>query len=152
MISLANRFQGICSNLIERTHQQQKFLFRYTTPATQRIKASFVAFVEGLFGEKAYEHIELPPPLVEDTLLSPYRFCKSYRIREKTGGLEGKRFLKTEIVTRLVNDVSLRLGFQQPLPFKQIKDMFDMCRYDQAWYVNETSAWCMVSVCPVRIC
>lgn len=41
-----------------------------------------------------------------------------------------------------MNDVSARLGYKFPLKMNQITDMFDMCRYDQAWNLEKPSAWC----------
>lgn len=53
---------------MENIYDPEKFLFRYTN--TQRTEASYKAFVEGLFGENAYQHIQVPAPLQNnDTLL-----------------------------------------------------------------------------------
>lgn len=45
-------------------------------------------------------------------------------------------------MTQLVSDVSQRLGYRFPLKVEQVFDIFDMCRYDQAWYVDRPSPWC----------
>lgn len=46
----------------------------------------------------------------------------------------------------MVGDVSLRLGYKFPLKTQQIIDMYDMCRYDQAWHLERPSPWCAVSI------
>lgn len=42
----------------------------------------------------------------------------------------------------MVNDVSQRLGYKFPLKTQQVIDMYDMCRYDQAWTLDKPSPWC----------
>lgn len=41
-----------------------------------------------------------------------------------------------------MSDVSSRLGYKYPLKTQQVLDMFDMCRYDQAWNLESPSPWC----------
>lgn len=45
---------------------------------------------------------------------------------------------------QLVRDVSERLGFNDPLQVSQVLAMHEMCRFDQAWNVDEPSPWCVV--------
>lgn len=47
---------------------------------------------------------------------------------------------------QLVQDVSERLGYKFPLEVKQVLAMFEMCRFDQAWQLDEPSPWCVVSI------
>lgn len=132
-------------NILENIYDQQKFQFRYTN--TQRTEASFKAFVEGLFGENAYRYVKVPPPASNDTLLRPYEQCSTWdKDSAKSTDSEHAKFEKSQIFTQLVNDVSMRLGFKYPLKIDQIEDIFDMCRYDQAWKLDVPSAWCTVSI------
>lgn len=65
---LAINYQRIFPDIMENIYDPKKFLFRYTN--TQRTEASFKAFAEGLFGENAYQHIQVPTPSANnDTLL-----------------------------------------------------------------------------------
>lgn len=65
---LAIHYQRVFPNIMENIYDAKKFAFRYTN--TQRAEASYKAFVEGLFGENAYLHVQVPPPLQNnDTLL-----------------------------------------------------------------------------------
>lgn len=47
---------------------------------------------------------------------------------------------------QVISDVSERLGFKYPLKVNQILDMYEMCRYDQAWHLENASPWCAVSI------
>lgn len=47
---------------------------------------------------------------------------------------------------QLVADVSERLGYKYALDVKQVLAMFEMCRFDQAWQLDEPSPWCVVSI------
>lgn len=64
---LAIRYQQAFPHIMESIYDREKFLFRHTN--TQRTEASFKAFVEGLFGPRAYEHVHVDPPAMNDTLL-----------------------------------------------------------------------------------
>lgn len=46
----------------------------------------------------------------------------------------------------MIGDISQRLGFKFALKVKQVKTIFDMCRYEQAWNLDRPSAWCTVSI------
>lgn len=52
----------------------EKFRFRHTH--TQRTEASYKAFVEGLFGEGASEHVQVAPKTSPDLLLKVN--CRTY--------------------------------------------------------------------------
>lgn len=64
---LALNYQRIFPSVLENIYSPDKFLFQHTK--RQRTEASYKAFVEGLFGENAYEHIKLPPIPEKETLL-----------------------------------------------------------------------------------
>lgn len=64
---LAINYNDIFPTILENIYAQEKFLFRHTK--TQRTEASYKAFVDGLFGENAYNHITLPAQPDQDMLL-----------------------------------------------------------------------------------
>lgn len=64
---LGIRLQRSFPSILENIYDRNKFQFRYTN--TQRTEASYKAFVEGLFGPNAHEHINVQPPPSNDTLL-----------------------------------------------------------------------------------
>lgn len=70
---LAIRYQRSFPSIMENIYDHEKFEFRYTN--TQRTEASFKAFVEGLFGPNAHEHIKVTPPPTNDTLLRVILHC-----------------------------------------------------------------------------
>lgn len=46
-------------------------------------------------------------------------------------------------MSRLVTSVSERLGFVEwPLKMRQVFSMYDMCLYEQAWNLSDSSPWC----------
>lgn len=51
-----------------------------------------------------------------------------------------------QTIKQLVSDVSERLGYKFPLKAEQVLAMYEMCRFDQAWQLDEPSAWCVVSI------
>lgn len=50
--------------------------------------------------------------------------------------------MRSKKVTQLVMDVSDRLGFGHPLKKRQVFDMYEMCMYEQAWNLSDSSPWC----------
>lgn len=65
---LATRLQRSLPQLLPNEYDRDGFHFQHTS--TQRTEASFRAFVEGLFGDGAHEHIDVPQPSGDnDTLL-----------------------------------------------------------------------------------
>lgn len=55
---------------------------------------------------------------------------------------EYNKFISSEIYTTLRKEVSDRLSLQRVLNETEIKLMFDMCRYEKAWYIDDQSTWC----------
>lgn len=64
---LAIHFQSAFPNLLENIYSSQKYQFKYTI--SDRTNDSLKAFLEGLFGDHAYDHIVTPLPVKEDLLL-----------------------------------------------------------------------------------
>lgn len=140
---IGRRFQKIYTNLIDIYYDEKKFLFRHTN--TKRCEESFRAFVEGIFGMDKWKSINLPPAPENDTLLRPYDLCPAWvkqSENKKDEGSEYQKFQKTAIFQDLKSDVSQRLGFKYMLPEKQIDTIWDTCRYEQAWKLDNYSPWC----------
>lgn len=78
--------------------------------------------------------------------------CSAFDKKNSNGGGGGgekseyKKFLKSQTITQLVSDVSQRLGYKFPLKVQQVLDIYDMCRYDQAWNLESPSPWCAVCI------
>lgn len=124
---------------------KQRYLFRHTK--TQRTEASFKAFVEGLFGDGAYNFINAEPEPADDTLLKPYDFCPAYDANKDKNNLpdsELNKFLRSELYIQTLADISTRLGFLYNLSNDQVEAMWDACRYEQAWHLQQYSPWCSV--------
>ncbi|XP_070070518.1 multiple inositol polyphosphate phosphatase 1-like [Drosophila takahashii] len=107
----------------------------------QRTNASFKAFVEGLFGtNNSALAAETPKP---DMLLRPFEKCQNYLdFPYKNEGSEFFKFQHSELYNDTLANISTRLGFDNPLDVTDIKLIYDMCRFDQAWNVESKSAWC----------
>lgn len=138
--SLALDYQHSFKQLINNIYAPSDFLFRVTN--TQRTQATYKAFVSGLFGDGAFEHVKLADTPEKDYLLRPYDQCPKWN--EKIAYDEAKKFEESEIFQKLVKDVSTKLGFKYTLEADQIDDIWDMCRYEQSWKILELSAWCSV--------
>ncbi|KAG5676678.1 hypothetical protein PVAND_006495 [Polypedilum vanderplanki] len=141
---MAIDFQRTFQNVIETRYSREKFKFGYTD--TQRGEASFKAFVEGLFGPNAEARINIPAEGNNSILLRPYESCSKWLKEEemiKDQNSEYSKFMQTDVFKKMLEEVSIRLGYKYTLNAKQIDNMWDMCRYDQAWYLQEPSPWCV---------
>lgn len=147
--SVAANFQGLYPNLLNGHYEPEKYYFRHTK--TQRTKASFQAFAEGLFGTKGYQNITIPIPSDNDTVLKAYDLCPAWAEQsegKKDQNSEYQKFIQSPIYQKLISDVSLKLGFKSALSAKQIDTIWDICRYEQAWDLKGYSAWCAVFTKP----
>jgi multiple inositol-polyphosphate phosphatase/2,3-bisphosphoglycerate 3-phosphatase len=129
--------------VIEARYSRDKFKFGYTN--SQRTEASYKAFVEGLFGPNADQIIDAKPEGNNSILLRPYEMCADWNNQEdkaKDKNSEYFKFQESPIFKKTLEEISTRLGFKYTLNPKQVDTIWDMCRYDQAWYLQDESPWC----------
>lgn len=140
---MAIDYQRTFANVIDFRYSREKFRFGFSN--TQRTEASYKAFVEGLFGPNANQMIDARAENNNSILLRPYEKCTQWITQEDTAQEKNSEYFKfqqTEIFKRMLEEVSTRLGFKYTLNAKQIDTIWDMCRYDQAWYLQDDSPWC----------
>lgn len=160
-------------DLFAKNYSDSTYLFRHSYE--KRTEASYKAFVDGLFGKDAHEYIKLPPKPTKDLLLKvskikiifcyfiliivsnivfflvqPYDHCNASVENSKliTQGLpftENFKFWELPMFKKMIKSVSKRLGFNQPLNETIIKSIWNMCQYEQSWYLQQPAAWCTVS-------
>ncbi|EDW73314.1 uncharacterized protein Dwil_GK17479 [Drosophila willistoni] len=135
----AKLYQRYYPSVLPKPFNDTYYQFRHTD--TQRTTESFKAFAEGLFGENNGAHpVDIPD---RDLLLRPYDYCTSYKENNYKGeGSEYYKYKQSALWNNTKADISRRLGFLYTLEEEDIKLMFDMCRYEQAWQVDRTSVWC----------
>lgn len=78
--------------------------------------------------------------------------CELYRDNiaiQNGNNTEMTKFRETEMFQKLRTDVSMKLGIAsplfQPLDDKTVLNIYEMCRFEKAWYPLKSSAWCAVS-------
>ncbi|XP_034480594.1 multiple inositol polyphosphate phosphatase 1 [Drosophila innubila] len=134
----AKLYQRYYPTVLPSRYNDTYYLFRHTD--TQRTMESFKGFSEGLFGEsKLAAAADIPD---EDLLLRPYDYCKDFKDKNYKGvGSEYHKYRSSNLWNQTMSDIARRLGFKM-MGEEDIKLMFDMCRYEQAWQVDRTSVWC----------
>lgn len=140
---MAIDFQRSFQNLIEPRYSSEKFKFGYTN--LQRTEASYKAFIEGLFGPGADGIVRTDPERNGSILLRPYEFCpefEKHEARAKDNSSEYAKFMLTPVYKKTLEEISIRLGYKYTMSPKQVDTIWDMCRYDQAWYLQDDSPWC----------
>ena len=138
---MAIDFQRTFQTLIEPRYSRDKFKFAFTD--TQRTEGSYKAFIEGLFGPGADRVVNPEPEQVN--LLRPYEKCPEFEMqgeRAKDNSSEYFKFTQTITYKRMLEEVSIRLGYKYTINSKQVDSIWDMCRFDQAWYLQDDSPWC----------
>jgi len=142
-------YKLVFPDLIGNSYSSDKFLFRHTD--YQRTEGSYKAFVEGLFGEGAYNSFTIDPPQNPSMILNPHDQCPAYKenIEVQNGpDTEMTKFRNLEIFRKLRRDVSVRIGYAIP-PFTPIPDLlvlniYEMCRFEKAWFPDKPSGWCAI--------
>lgn len=144
---LAKNYQRIFPNIYPTTYNEQDFLFRYTD--TDRTRDSYVAYIDGLFGRGSENYVKDQKPIGNDTLLKPYTYCplwiqynKGIDNPKNNTDSESYRFEHSLVMKSTIEEVSQRLGFKYTLEAEVVSTMYDMCRFEQAWFVSKPSVWC----------
>lgn len=57
---------------------------------------------------------------------------------------ETRKFEKTDIFTDMIQEIDSRFGFNGSLQIGDAKNIYDICRYQQAWNISAGSPWCSV--------
>lgn len=144
MFYLAKNYQRIFPHIFSSTYNDQDFVFRYSN--TDRTYASYVSYINALFGKGSETYVKDQKPIGNDTLLKPYDYCpmwKEYNNNPKNNtDSETYKFESSPWMKTMLEEVSQRLGFKYTLEAELVKTMYDMCRYEQAWFVSQPSVWC----------
>lgn len=144
--AIAHNYKHYLPNLFQKSYNINHFHFRHTN--TERTRSSFRAFVNELFGESAHKEIDAEMPKNRpDVLLKGYANCPLWRDQKKKlkqSDSEARKFENSNVFQRLITDVDSRLGFNGTLQAKDIKDIYNICRYQLAWQGDQASVWCSV--------
>ncbi|XP_069691317.1 multiple inositol polyphosphate phosphatase 1-like [Periplaneta americana] len=138
---MAQRYKERFPTLLNHSYSKDLFEFRFAN--SQRTTASGFAFVDGLFGTST--RVNLPEPLDDDQLIKPYDTCQKWKreVDENPDTVkEMYDFQDGDIMASLLQNVSLRLGFNTTITIDNVNAMYDGCRFDKAWHVQEISPWC----------
>jgi multiple inositol-polyphosphate phosphatase / 2,3-bisphosphoglycerate 3-phosphatase len=140
---MALDYQRTFQTVFDERYSPEKFKFGYSD--TQRTEASYKAFLEGLFGPNADSIIHTSPEGNNSILLRPYESCPEFDAQSekaKDKDSEYVKFQQTDVYKKAAEAISTRLGYKYVLNAKQIDTIWDMCRFDQAWYLQDESPWC----------
>lgn len=80
-------------------------------------------------------------------MFQPMDLCKIYKdniVTQNGPNTEMTKFRETATFQKLRADVSARLGIGL-LDDNTVLNIYEMCRFDKAWYPLKPSAWCAVS-------
>lgn len=116
----------------------------FQTADTPRAQESVRAFLEGFYGNKM-SAAKMPAPSADvDSLVMPYDKCKSWHdiVHSKQNRREITMFEDGHFMKDMVARVSTRLGFSYNLSLDAVATIYEMCRYEKAWYFQATSVWC----------
>jgi multiple inositol-polyphosphate phosphatase/2,3-bisphosphoglycerate 3-phosphatase len=138
---LAQRFQTYFPTLLPRTYNPNQIIFRRTD--RQRTLATMQAFSDGLFGEGAWQTVQIPEPSNPDPLLRPHDDCPLYTSASNTEVVRGQWQNSAEFQAMLtrIND---KLGLQggQRLSARQTRTMWEICQFEQLWYPERVAPFC----------
>lgn len=144
MFYMAKNYQNIFPNIYSTSYNAEDYVFRYTN--TDRTYDSYVAYINGLFGKGSESYVKDQKVVGNDTLLKPYEYCplwSDYNNSKKNDtNSEIYKYEHSQYMKTMIEEVSQRLGFKYTLEAELVETMYDMCRFDQAWYVSQPSVWC----------
>lgn len=137
---IARRYQAAFPTILSSTYSRNDFLFRSSN--YQRTQFSLQAFADGLFGANGHQDVDFIT-IQPDYLLRAYTMCPLYN--EVVGSLpERDAFREGPEYQQMTLQVSAKLGFHgsHALRNNDVNTLSLICKYEQIWYPNETSALC----------
>lgn len=97
------------------------------------------AFLAGIF------ETDFPEVVEDNRLLRFYDYCQKFddevEENEETF-VESNRFKSSEFFEAMITRVNVKTGMASDL--SQVSLMWDMCRYEKAWFPSDVSPWCSV--------
>ncbi|KAI9563599.1 hypothetical protein GHT06_011063 [Daphnia sinensis] len=142
LLVLARRFRGRFADFFnsQPAFNTQDYHFRHI--ASLPSQSSARSFSRGIFTNGDIQLTEAP---VGDRLVHFYENCTRWREQvEEKGMLEQELTLFRQSVTfqNTLADVTTRLGFQYNMSSDDMLMIYDICRYQKAWYLEQISPWC----------
>ncbi|XP_046680138.1 multiple inositol polyphosphate phosphatase 1-like [Homalodisca vitripennis] len=143
MLLLGERFLNRFPDLLPESYSNRTYKFRHT--ATQRTRESSQYFTVGLFGRRQKAHVWYPEPLAKDPILRFYKLCKRWRteVDKNADALtELDKFKATPLVSRMLDNISARIGLSDRISFEDAKLIYQTCAFETAWHPKSPSPWC----------
>lgn len=138
---LAQRYQSAFPSLLPSTYSENYYFLR--SAGLDMSERSLHAFADGLFGAGGHEQVRFEEIPERDYLLLPYDYCPLYQ--EVTAAREEpEAFREGPEYQEMTLQVSAKLGFHgsRVLRNSEIDIFASLCKYEQIWYMNKTSAYC----------
>ncbi|CAG9767401.1 unnamed protein product [Ceutorhynchus assimilis] len=139
---LARKYRTKFPHLFNQPYNDQIYYFQYDM--SDQAHDSYQAYIEGLFDQEFYRvHANTYGSNVQ---LKDPRNCKEWQEKvENNTELqeEHRKFQTSEEYRNMARQVFMRLGFRYNLNESLIQDIYDMCRYNKAWQVDQPSPWCV---------
>ncbi|XP_044759287.1 multiple inositol polyphosphate phosphatase 1-like isoform X2 [Coccinella septempunctata] len=141
---LARRYKSKYPSLLNQVYRDNYYNFQYDMN-NYKTHDTYQAYIEGLFDYGKSFNVRANTELSERTL--PPSQCKTVMREVEQNSYtfsEYERFKQRPDYLQMVRDVFKRLGFRYTGDEAVIRNMYDMCRYEKAWYLNDPSPWCSV--------
>jgi len=97
------------------------------------------AFLAGVF------ETDFPAIVKDNRLLRFYDYCPKFdeEVEENNATFaESNKFKESEYFQAMIARVNLKTGI--PSDLSQVSLMWDMCRFEKAWFPSDVSPWCLV--------
>ncbi|XP_012342994.1 multiple inositol polyphosphate phosphatase 1-like [Apis florea] len=148
MFFLGVRFKNYFPELFQpRSSNSLEKLYQFRSTKTQRTVASMENFIKGLFNNITFDNAKIVG-VPQDTLLQYYKIYEPY-LNETANTTEmwaeSDELTQSDEYNQMMNNISERLGLPNNTTdeiFTQIEDVYTICLFESAWYINEKSPWC----------
>ncbi|CAH1397022.1 unnamed protein product [Nezara viridula] len=139
LYDLGKRLKKRFSHIFDKKHLESINVKR---TSAERTDESEEALLQGLFGSySSYLNDN-----IDDNLLKNTKQCPFWKTTTESPTLKKhiKDFENSSEAAILLHNVNNRLGFTDELTFETVKDMYDICAFENSWYHGEYSTWCGV--------
>ncbi|XP_065205110.1 multiple inositol polyphosphate phosphatase 1-like [Planococcus citri] len=124
---------------------QQRNIFEFQSSDTNRTRASALAFSNELMGTN-FTTLQGNNITEDDEFLQLYKHCPNHAklVKNPVFHEEIRLFKTSALMQKITAEISLRLGFLQPLSNQSIMLMYSICAYENAWFMDSKPPFCAV--------
>ncbi|XP_065205114.1 multiple inositol polyphosphate phosphatase 1-like [Planococcus citri] len=131
-MQFARRLKSVFSSLFKSTAEEY---YEFQTSSSKITKEGSIAFVGEILQKNVKGKDAKELGIIENSWINEDE-------NQNADVEEMKKILNSEETSRVMKEISTRLGFEKVLPFGLLTSMYEVCAFENAWGTDPTPAFC----------